>query len=44
VRVCKMTSPDKCELVEKDWLERGEQYPEIAAIAWPADISQPAPR
>ena len=43
-RVCKMASSDKCELLRKDWLERGEQYPEIAAIVWPADMAQPAPR
>lgn len=44
VRVCKMASADKCEYLQKDWQERGEQYPEIAAIVWPADIAQPAPR
>ena len=43
-RVCKMATPDKCDLLKDIWLERGEQYPEIAAIAWPADIAQPAPR
>ena len=44
VRVCKMASADKCELLQKSWLERGEQYPEIAAIAWPVDVAKPAPR
>jgi hypothetical protein len=44
VRVCKMASADKCEFLQKDWQERGEQHPEIAAIAWPSNKAPVAPR
>jgi O-antigen ligase len=44
LRVYKMASADKCEYLQRDWLERGEQYPEIAAIAWPSKKAPVAPR
>lgn len=43
-RFCSIVDEVSCGKGQLYWQERGQRYPEIAAIAWPAEAAQSAPR